>query len=191
MASLKPSRRAATWAALTLAPLLCLLSRAWAQSDAEISQQRIEAAYLYKFGGYVTWPDSAFASADSPLVIGVAGNNELAGDLSNLVAGRSIGSHPVVVRRLQAGASLTGIHILFVGNGADDLIGTAHGRPVLVVAEGLNGLQRGADMSFVLVDDRVRFDVALNAVQESGLKLSSALLSVAHNISGTRQGAVP
>jgi len=38
----------------------------------------------------------------------------------------------------------------------------------------------------VVVDDRVRFDVSLDAVQENGLKLSAALLSVAHSVDGAK-----
>lgn len=173
-----------------ISTLLCIgmAAPAAAQPDPEAvaAQQRIEAAYLYKFGSYVTWPDSSFAGADSPIVIGVAGADTLAEDLSTLVAGRDIGGRPVKVRRIQPDDSLDGIDILFVGTRADALFATARGRPILVVTDGEDGLARGASVSFVLVDNRVRFDVALDAAQQNGLKLSALLLSVAHNVSGTK-----
>jgi hypothetical protein len=173
-----------------ISALLCIgmAAPAAAQPDPEAvaAQQRIEAAYLYKFGSYVTWPDSSFAGADSPIVIGVAGADTLAEDLSTLVAGRDIGGRPVKVRRIQPDDSLDGIDILFVGTRADALFATARGRPILVVTDGEDGLARGASVSFVLVDNRVRFDVALDAAQQNGLKLSALLLSVAHNVSGTK-----
>lgn len=175
---------------LSLASLLlaCVaMPSAWADGDAdpEAAQQRIEAAYLYKFGGYVTWPDKVFAAPDSPIVIGVAGTERLAGELEALVAGRSIGSRPVLVRRVRADTPLSGLHILFVAGKelqSSGLAQAAHGQPILLVTEGAAGLDQGAAVSFVLVDDRVRFDVSLGAVQENGLKLSAALLSVAHSV---------
>jgi hypothetical protein len=170
--------------------LLCIgvAAPAIAQPDPEVvaAQQRIEAAYLYKFGGYVTWPDKVFAGADSPIVIGVAGADAVAEDLSTLVAGRDIDGRPVRVRRIQPDDPLDGVDILFVGSHADALFAAARGLPILVVADGADGLARGACVSFVLVDDRVRFDVALDATQQNGLKLSSLLLSVAHNVSGAK-----
>lgn len=173
-----------------LPALLCIgmAAPAGAQPDpdAVAAQQRIEAAYLYKFGSYVTWPDGSFAGADSPIVIGVAGADTLADDLSALVAGRDIGGRPVRVKRIQAQDPLGGIDILFVGTRSDALFAASRGLPILVVTDGEDGLQRGAAVSFVLVDDRVRFDVSLDAAQQNGLKLSSLLLSVAHNVSGAK-----
>lgn len=157
---------------------------------AEVSQQQVEAAYLYKFGGYVTWPDKTFAAPDSPLVIGVAGADVLADDLTSMVAGRTIDGHPVAVRRIHDGESLNGVHILFIGSARSmqggALFESSRGRPILVVTEGENGLAQGGAVSFILVDDRVRFDVSLDAVQQNGLKLSALLLSVAHAVNGAR-----
>lgn len=157
---------------------------------AEISQQQVEAAYLYKFGGYVTWPDNTFAAPDSPIVIGVAQADALAEELSALVAGHTIGNRPVVVRHIHDGGPLTGVNILFIGDGksaeAGDLIEASHGKPILVVTEGTDGLAAGGAVSFVVVDERVRFDVSLDAVQQNGLKLSALLLSVAHAVNGAK-----
>ena len=165
-------------------------TRVGAVQAAEVSQQQVEAAYLYKFGGYVTWPDDAFAKPDSPIVIGVAGAETLADDLSAMVTGHTIGNRTVEVRRIHDGGPLTGVHILFIGDGksaeASSLFEASHGRPILVVTEGAEGLSEGGTVSFVVVDERVRFDVSLDAAQQSGLKLSSLLLSVAHSVNGTK-----
>ncbi len=169
---------------------LCTLVPAWAQDDdAVAAQQKIEAAYLFKFGGYITWPDKTFSGPNSPIVIGVAGSEAVAADLESLTDGRNIDGRPISVHRIRAGDALDGVHILFIAPGAnrgDALIGAARGNPTLAVTEGADGLSRGADMTFVLVDNRVRFDVDLGTVQQSGLKLSSALLSVARNVSGNK-----
>lgn len=179
---------AAAWlAACAVSPV-----SAWAGTAeaAELSQQQVEAAYLYKFGSYVTWPDKAFAAPDSPIVIGVAGADTLADDLTSMVAGRTIGTRPVSVRRIHDGESLNGVHILFIGTGgtaqSGGLFESSRGRPILVVTEGKDGLALGGAISFVLVDDRVRFDVSLDGVQQNGLKLSALLLSVAHTVNGAK-----
>lgn len=165
----------------------------WTQvdTDSRISKQQVEAAYLYKFGNYITWPQTAFTTADSPVVIGVSGADALADELTSLVAGRTIANRPVVVRRVYAKDQLNGVNILFIGDTksaqAGNLFQSVRGQPVLVVTEGDNGLDLGGAVSFVVIDDRVRFDVSLQAAEKNGLKLSALLLSVAHTVSGAQQ----
>lgn len=190
MAPLKRTRLLAPMA-LLLAWMASPAALAGEAEAAEISQQQVEAAYLYKFGNYVTWPDKAFAAPDSPIVIGVAGSDAVTDDLTTMVVGRNIGGRPVVVKRIREGDPLTDVHILFIGApGAGDsgaLFEASRKRPILVVTEGKDGLDLGGAVSFVIVDERVRFDVSLDAVQANGLKLSSLLLSVAHAVKGAGQ----
>lgn len=174
-----------------MSALLCvgMTAAAVAQPDPDTlaAQQRIEAAYLYKFGSYITWPDSAFAGADSPFVIGVAGSDTLAEELTALVANRQVNGRNVQVHRLRAGQSVTGVHLLFVAAGTpqgQSLIDAAKGVSTVCVTEGDDGLARGAHMSFVLVDNRVRFDISLDTIQADGVKVSSQLLSVADKVTG-------
>lgn len=193
MAPLKRMRLSALLASIAFLAAWTAIPAASAREAeaAEISQQQVEAAYLYKFGGYVTWPEDVFAKPDSPIVIGIAGAEALADDLGAMVAGHSIGGRPVTVRRIHDGESLAGVHILFIGTPrsaqAAGLFEASRGRPILVVTEGADGLSLGGAVSFVVVDDRVRFDVSLDAVQQNGLKLGSPLLSVAHAIDGGGQ----
>ncbi len=144
---------------------------------------QVKAAYLYKFAGFVDWPATAFAKPDSPLLIGVAGNDELAVQLEQVVAGRSVGGHPLAVRRVQRGEPLAGLHVLYDA-GADGaaLLAGARGLPLLTVSdtnEHLPGMIR-----FLVVEERLRFEVALAQVGPSGLKISARLLAAALRVTG-------
>jgi len=48
---------------------------------------KVTQTFLFKFGGYVEWPEGVFPHKDSPLIIGVAGAYVLAAELSQVVAG--------------------------------------------------------------------------------------------------------
>jgi len=50
------------------------------------------------------------------------------------------------------------------------------------VTESDGALTQGSMINFVLVDRRVRFEVALDSAEKSGLKLSSRLLAVARQV---------
>ena len=53
------------------------------------------------------------------------------------------------------------------------------GTPMLLVSEADGALTQGSAINFVVVDDKVRFDVALRPVNRAGLKISARLLAVA------------
>jgi len=165
--------------------LLAFAGAAGAQSAEEHSEDSIKAAFLFKFGDYVDWPADTFADATSPLVIGVLGAAKVESDLSNMVAGRSINGRGVEVRKVGSGESLAGIHVLFVGRGENGNLGTiledVAGRPVLVVTE-TDEVQAGGTINFVMVGNKVRFDVRLAFAEASNLKISARLLGVARNV---------
>lgn len=145
---------------------------------------QVKAAYLYKFAGFVDWPVSAFARPDSPLVIGVAGNDELAAQLEQVVAGRKVGGHPLLVRRVQRGDSLLGLHVLYGAglDGAASLAG-ARGLPLLTVSDTADAA--GGMIRFLVADERLRFEVALGQVAPNGLKISARLLAAALRVTGS------
>jgi hypothetical protein len=60
----------------------------------------------------------------------------------------------------------------------------------LLVTENESGLDGGAVINFVEVNRNLRFEISLNAADRSGLKVNSALLSVAARVERRPQGAV-
>jgi hypothetical protein len=149
-------------------------------------ERHLKAAYLYRFAGFVTWPGDAFVLPDSPLLIGVAGNDELAAEVAHMVAGRSVNGRALEVRRVLRGDSLAGLHILFIGKleRADlaDLLGAARAYPLLTVSDSSEAAALGAMVNFVVVDRRLRFAVALAPVGAARLHISARMLAVARRV---------
>jgi hypothetical protein len=62
--------------------------------------------------------------------------------------------------------------------------------PVLLVTDSEEGLELGSVLSFVTVENRVRFEVSLTAADKSRFRISSELLAVAARVrGGSRQSA--
>jgi hypothetical protein len=161
-------------------------SPALAQPDARAAEVRIKAAFLYKFSDFIEWPPEAYGKPDSPFTIGVMGADALADELAQVVARRTVGGRPVEVRKLRRGAPLAGLQMLFVG-GRDagrlaEALSAAKGQPTLTVTESEEAQIPGSMINFVLVDDKVRFDVALPPAEAENLRISSRLLSVARRV---------
>ena len=175
--------------ALILALLFCVLPAGAATEDPDTAVDRIKAAFLYKFASYVEWPATAFRQPDSPLVIGVAGADDIAEELERVVAGRNVGGRSVRVLRV-AGAGNAGncCHILFIGARNErahvqELLGDTRGHPVLTVTDADAEHPNGSIINFLAVSHRVRFDISRQAAERNGLQLRSQLLAVAHQVS--------
>ena len=157
-----------------------------AQADAQVDEYRVKAAFLYKFGSYIEWPSGSFARADSPVTIGVMGADALAEELTRIVAGRNVNGRPVRVRKLRPGDPIAGLHVLFVGRGEGgrlaEILAAARGQALLTVTESEEGLELGSMINFVVVEDKVRFDIAPPPSESSNLKISTRLLGVARKI---------
>jgi len=177
--------------ALVCAAALCgehgLLPQARAESAASnaVLERRVKAAFLYKFLGYAEFPAGAFADASSPVVIGVVGADDLANVLAHIVSGRTVNNRAIVVRVLRDAELATPVHLLFIGGFDAARVGRvvrAAGGALLVVTECEGGLRQGSAINFRVVDERVRFDVALDAAERNGIRLSSRLLTVANHV---------
>ncbi|MES2901134.1 MAG: YfiR family protein [Pseudomonadota bacterium] len=172
-------------------PAWTLAAHALAQAGTPrpVLERQVKAAYLYKFAGFVEWPEHSFKGADSALIIGVAGSELLAEQLERMVAGRHVNGHPVTVRRLRAGDALAALHILFVDHSmeraaAGAVYAAARGHSILTVTDAHDGLADGAMIAFVMADERLRFEVGLRLAQASGLRISARMLAVAHKVQG-------
>ena len=169
--------------------LAALASRApaWAADDDGTAEYQVKAAFVCKFGNYVDWPPQTLGAAGEPFRIGVLASSAVAEDFRRTAAAASVAGRPVEVRRLVRGEVPDGLHVVFVSRAmashAGEVIAAAQGRPVLTVTELDPGGTTGM-INFVVVDDKVRFDVLLPPATQSGLKISVRLLSVARRVEG-------
>lgn len=177
------SWRRALAAALLAVAAACPLA-ADAQDDAAVLERRVKGALLHRFIAYVEWPDSAFAASSSPLVIGILGNDTLAAELQAFTAGRTADRRPITVRRVRASDSLKDVHLLFIDNAErQQLDRAARAAPfALIVTEWPGALKQGSVINFIIVNDQLRFAVSLESARQRSLRISSRLLSVAHDV---------
>jgi hypothetical protein len=175
------SRRRALLAAALAWPLL-----ARAQSyPATPRDTLVKAAFLHKFASFVEWPDGTFARPDTPLRIGIVGDEQVWRDLSELARDRDRDGRPVVVTRLGPGDAIAGQHILYIKASspariADLLGGVREG--VLTVADSDGAHPRGSVLSFFLDEGRVRFGVSVDAAARQKLKLNPRLIAAARQV---------
>ena len=151
----------------------------------------VKAAFLHKFASFVEWPPAALPRPDTPLRIGILGDELVWKDLSELARDRDRDGRPVSVTRLGAGEPLTGFHILYLKPGSPSRISELLGavpEGVLTVVDSDGAHPRGSVLSFFLDDGRVRFGVSLEAAARQKLRLNPRLIAAARQIQGRGDG---
>ncbi len=167
-----------------LASAIAFWGEAHGQGDASSLERAVKAAFLYKFAEYVEWPDTAFPRSDTPVIIGVMGDDRLADDLVQVIGQRTMNGRGFEVRRLPGDDPPADIHILFISRAKQAALRKSglQSPPVLVVTDISGAATQGSTINFVVVEERVRFEVFLDDAERRGLKLSSRLLTVAQNV---------
>lgn len=181
-------KRRSVLLALGAAPLVPASVRAQVVAQADKARATlVKAAFLHKFASFVEWPQGVFARPETPLRIGVLGDDQVWQDLMELSRDRDRDGRPVQPVRLAEGDSLAGFHIIYIKTPSVARMLEVLPRvpeAVLTVADTDGAHPRGSVMSFFTEDGRVRFGVSLDSASRQRLRLSSRLLSVARNIQG-------
>ena len=92
---------------------------------------------------FVDWPSRAFASPDSPIVVGIVGRDPFGWVLDQTVENKRISKRRITIERLQPQQDLTHCQILFIdqseGARVADLAHRLHDLPILIVDDAVDG----------------------------------------------------
>jgi hypothetical protein len=151
------------------------------------SEERVKAAFVFNFMKFVDWPGGVFADNNSPMLIGIIGDNPLGVELEASLRGKNINGRKLAIRRISWPGEIRGIHILLIcgseARAAQDILASVKGNPVLTIGEMDRFGQQGGIINFFIEEKKVRFEINIDAADKSRLKISSQLLTLARIIS--------
>jgi len=184
LASLRQCRATIAAAARLLLALLSALSPATPSLHAQSrpTEYQVKAVYLFNFGRFVEWPQSASSGSDA-FPICVLGKDPFGATLDSALAGENISGKSVIARRVAQPEEAAGCRVVYISTSEE-----AHLKGVLAALDKTSALtvsdiprfsQRGGMIQFVLQGDRVRFEINVTSAAEAGLTFSSDLLRVA------------
>lgn len=167
-----------------LAVLGCLLSAlggALAASE-PVQENDMKAAFVFNFAVFTVWPDTALAGG-APISVCAGAANPMLASLGQL-NDKLVNGHRIAVRA--TAASARGCHVLVLDRHdrarwpqfKRELAG-AH---VLTVSDDRSISADGAVIGMSVEDQRIGFDVDMEAARGARLNLSSKLLRLARSV---------
>jgi hypothetical protein len=137
----------------------------------------LQAAYLFNFAKYIKWPQES-----STFVIGVYGEQEILVVLNNTLKGKKVGGKAIELKVIENTEEALQCNIVYVtgsgSKGINGLVTAMEGKNILIVTEE-DLIKKGAAISFVVEDDRLRFKLKKTVLAKSGLVASEGLLKLA------------
>ncbi len=180
------------WRARGVALLLAFTLALTAQAQTAATEYEVKAAYLLNFGKFVKWPSSE--PVTESFAICILGEDPFGKVLDATIRDEKVDGKPIVARRIAHGQDVSGCKVLFLGRSEEKqlskLLPGLQKAGILTVSDIPGFLDHNGMIQFTFVGNRIRFEVNLDSVQESGLTLSSELLKVASFVKGKSRAGV-
>jgi hypothetical protein len=161
-----------------------------AGASASEPEDELKAAIVMSFLRYAEWPQPLAAGV--PIVVGVAGRSEFAEVLRRTLEGKSANDHAIKVIELKTAADAQGCHVIYFatlrGSEVKQTLEGSRPARVLTLGEAKEFLNWGGDINLLIVDGHMSFEVNRDALERSGVKISSKLLRFGQIRSGGKGG---
>lgn len=139
-----------------------------------------KANFLFHFAASNEWPS---AYTEGPFRLAVVGNPSLHSILADKYAMKSIGSQPLEIaayENVQALEDAPFFHVIYCEESGASLKRVAksiQGEPVLLISDAPDGLEYGALINFVAVNNRIRYEIDSEEAARRDLLIGNRILS--------------
>ena len=171
----------------------CVVLWSWLAAPAELTVAReyqVKAIFLYNFAQFVTWPATAFADERTPITIGILGDDPFGPFLKEAVRGEVIDGRALTIKRYKRVEEAIDSHLLFISKSERghlaQILADVQGKSILTVGETEAFAHHGGIINLITVDNKVRYEINLDAARRAHLDISSKLLSLAKIVSTER-----
>ena len=140
---------------------------------------KAQTLFIYNFSRLIEWP---VAYRTGPFVIGVLGNSEVAVELEAYTKGKKVGVQDIEIIRYKTPQEIANCHILFVPfartKQVPEIVAALNGKCTLIITEKSGALDEGATINFVMIEDKMKFELKAENANRYGIKLSSKLVEM-------------
>lgn len=167
---------------------ICAATPARAQ-ERTLDEYQIKALFIFNLVQFVEWPVESHPTQDSPIRIGILGDNPFSGTLVAATKNEKVNGRAISIERADEASALAHCHVVFVSRSErgrlQAVFDTFAGRPVLTVGDTPGFAERGGIINFYRDGEKVRFELNRAAAQAANLKLSSQLIRLGKPVDGS------
>lgn len=179
-------RNARSW---RIALLCCVLSlglqpNVW---SAQSGEAELKVAFLFNFLKLTEWPTANTEAASVDICLA---HHDPFDEALEILQGRELQGKPVKVRVLESSKRLENCRLLYISSDEKPMLKVwldAAGTSGILTVSDLPGfIDMGGMIGLLATDSKLKFEVNLEPVQRSQLKLRAQLLQLAHRVEGVK-----
>jgi hypothetical protein len=160
--------------------LIFITLNSYAVSQTEAEEYKLKAAFLYNFTNFIEWDKSA---GENVFIIGVLGPSLINESLIEIAKTKTVNNKKIVIKEFSNPDEITACNILFISQKSlyplEAILSKINSKNTLTVSEANGYALQGSCINFVVVNDKLKFETSLTAINSAGLKVSSQLLKLA------------
>jgi len=146
--------------------------------------EKFQALYLYNFCKYFQWPND---QRNGNFIFGIMGRDEkITSHLKTFVTNKKIGVQPTQVTEFYSYEALEKCQILFVParytKYIPQMLATCIKNKTLIVSEDEKGIKLGAAVNFLLIDNKLRFELSKSNTTKFGIDIASSIDNLCYKI---------
>lgn len=167
-----------------------LINGSFLQAADQVDREYVlKASFILKFSQFVQWPANSHSSNNpqKKLHLCLIGKDSF-GNIFELAKKEAILERDLKISRLFKGQSKTNCHILFISGSEDgrldQILRETTNRPILLVGDTPGFGRRGVGINFIVVKNKIRFEINREVIERTGIKINSGLLNIGKIING-------
>ncbi len=147
--------------------------------DTKHTEYQIKSAFIYNFAKFVYWPDE---SDGNTLTLYVIGKASFCKDLDT-IEGKIIRGKTLQIKRIKSLRNIKDGDLLFITSAEkhnlENIINSIRSLSILTIGDTEGFAERGVMINLYIEEERVCFEINVEASSQAGLEISSKLLKLA------------
>ncbi len=154
---------------------ICGLTKGYSQMG------KTQAMFIYNFSKLVKWPSSY---SQGNFVIGVIGESDTYSALLEFTKNKRVGPQTILVKKFNDTKDITDCHILFVSSDKNskmnEIVAKIKTQNSLVISETKGSIKSGSAIDFLIVDNKLRYQINISNAEKYNLVVSKSLVDLAY-----------
>lgn len=142
----------------------------------------IKTAFIEKLTRFIDWPESTNANTRKDFQLCVVGNGQMLASIRQLAIATDIKEKHINVHKVIDIKNVQACNLIYFSTSrrvvVDEVLTQVQGKPILTISDAAGLAERGVIINFFEKDNKVRFEINLDAAKKAGFLISSRLLKV-------------
>lgn len=144
--------------------------------------EKFQTMYIFNISKYIEWPQS---SIGNNYVIGVLSKkSKIIPELNKLASSKKLFNRTIQIEVYNSVSEIGTCNILFVPKSekVDDIVDVALKKNILIITEKKGEIENGSAINFLLVNNKLYFEVDVKQINSCGLKMDNSLKTLAYKV---------